>query len=83
VWPPEFSRAIGNRFVSGTEAKHGGDQDGVVGRGGRMVDASAEIAGERGCALAGCASRSGNVNQDIGELAGAGRLGISVGDNAG
>jgi 4-hydroxy-tetrahydrodipicolinate reductase len=44
----------------------------------------AEIAASEGCALAGGCARpgSGYVNQDIGELSGIGRLGISVGDNA-
>jgi 4-hydroxy-tetrahydrodipicolinate reductase len=44
----------------------------------------AEIAASEGCTLAGgCAKPgSGYINQDIGELAGIGRLGISVGDNA-
>jgi 4-hydroxy-tetrahydrodipicolinate reductase len=44
----------------------------------------AAIAASDGCALAGgCAKPgSGYVNQDIGELTGVGRLGISVGDNA-
>jgi len=57
---------------------------GVVGCGGRMGRMLvAEIAASEGCALAGgCAKPgSGYVNQDIGELAGVGRLGISVGDN--
>jgi 4-hydroxy-tetrahydrodipicolinate reductase len=58
---------------------------GVVGCGGRMGRMLvAEIAASDGCALAGgCAKPgSGYVNQDVGELAGFGRLGISVGDNA-
>ena len=57
---------------------------GVVGCGGRMGRMLvAEIAASEGCALAGgCAKPgSGYVNQDIGELAGVGRLGISVGDD--
>jgi 4-hydroxy-tetrahydrodipicolinate reductase len=43
----------------------------------------AEIAAREECALAGgCAKPgSGYINQDIGELAGVGRLGIPVGDN--
>src|SRR5215472_1509413 len=58
---------------------------GVIGCGGRMGRMLfSEIAASEGCALAGgCAKPgSGCVNQDIGELAGIGRLGISVGDNA-
>ena len=58
---------------------------GVVGCGGRMGRMLvAEIATGEGCTLAGgCAKPgSGCINQDIGELAGIGRLGISVGDNA-
>ena len=57
---------------------------GVVGCGGRMGRMLvAEIAAGEGCALAGgCAKPgSGYTNQDIGELAGIGRLGISVGDD--
>jgi 4-hydroxy-tetrahydrodipicolinate reductase len=62
-----------------------GTKIGVVGCGGRMGRMLvAEIAASDGCALAGgCAKPgSGYVNQDIGELTGVGRLGISVGDNA-
>ena len=62
-----------------------GTRMGVIGCGGRMGRMLlAEIAATEGCALAGgCAKPgSGYVNQDIGELAGIGRLGISVGDNA-
>jgi 4-hydroxy-tetrahydrodipicolinate reductase len=62
-----------------------GTRMGVVGCGGRMGRMLlAEIAASEGCALAGgCAKPgSGYVNQDIGELAGIGRLGISVGDDA-
>jgi len=62
-----------------------GTRMGVVGCGGRMGRMLvAEIAASEGCALAGGCARpgSGVVNQDIGELAGIGRLGISVGDNA-
>jgi 4-hydroxy-tetrahydrodipicolinate reductase len=58
---------------------------GVVGCGGRMGRMLvAEIVASEECALAGGCARpdSGYVNQDIGELAGVGRLGISVGDNA-
>lgn len=62
-----------------------GTRMGVVGCGGRMGRMLlAEIAASEGSTLAGgCAKPgSGYVNQDIGELAGVGRLGISVGDNA-
>ena len=61
-----------------------GTKMGVVGCGGRMGRMLvAEIAASEGCALAGgCAKAgSGYINQDIGELAGVGRLGISVGDD--
>ena len=54
---------------------------GVVGCGGRMGRMLvAEIATGEGCTLAGgCAKPgSGYTNQDIGELAGIGRLGISA-----
>ena len=62
-----------------------GTRIGVVGCGGRMGRMLlAEIAAREECALAGgCAKPgSGYINQDIGELAGIGRLGIPVGDNA-
>jgi len=62
-----------------------GTKIGVVGCGGRMGRMLvAEIAATDGCSLAGgCAKPgSGYIDQDIGELAGIGRLGISVGDNA-
>jgi 4-hydroxy-tetrahydrodipicolinate reductase len=62
-----------------------GTRMGVVGCGGRMGRMLiSEIAAGEGCALAGGCTRpgSGYVNQDIGELCGIGRLGISVGDNA-
>ena len=61
-----------------------GTKMGVVGCGGRMGRMLvAEIAASEGCTLAGgCAKAgSGYINQDIGELAGVGRLGISVGDD--
>jgi 4-hydroxy-tetrahydrodipicolinate reductase len=61
-----------------------GTRMGIVGCGGRMGRMLvAEVAATEGCALAGgCAKPgSGYVNQDIGELAGIGRLGIAVGDN--
>jgi 4-hydroxy-tetrahydrodipicolinate reductase len=63
-----------------------GTRIGVVGCGGRMGKMLvAEIGASQDCALAGGCARpgSGYVNQDIGELAGVGRLGIPVGDNAG
>jgi 4-hydroxy-tetrahydrodipicolinate reductase len=43
----------------------------------------AEIVASEGCALAGGCAKPGTgyINQDIGELAGVGRLGISVGDS--
>src|ERR1700730_14087029 len=62
-----------------------GTRMGIVGCGGRMGRMLvAEVVATEGCALAGgCAKPgSGYVNQDIGELAGLGRLGIAVGDNA-
>src|SRR5207253_1235505 len=62
-----------------------GTRVGGVGGGGRMGRMlAAEIVASEGCTLAGGCARpgSGCVNQDIGELAGIGRLGIAVGDNA-
>jgi 4-hydroxy-tetrahydrodipicolinate reductase len=62
-----------------------GTRMGVVGCGGRMGRMLvAQIAASERCALAGGCTRpgSGYVNQDIGELAGVGRLGIAVGDDA-
>ena len=56
---------------------------GVVGCGGRMGRMLvAEIAATEGCTVAGGseAPGSGYVNQDIGELAGLGRIGIPVGE---
>jgi 4-hydroxy-tetrahydrodipicolinate reductase len=56
---------------------------GVVGCGGRMGRMLvAEIAATEGCAIAGGseAPGSGYVNQDIGELAGIGRMGIPIGE---
>jgi 4-hydroxy-tetrahydrodipicolinate reductase len=56
---------------------------GVVGCGGRMGRMLvAEIARTEGCAVAGGseAPGSGYVNQDIGELAGIGRIGIPIGE---
>ena len=56
---------------------------GVVGCGGRMGRMLvAEIAATEGCAVAGGseAPGSGHVNQDIGELAGIGRIGIPIGE---
>ena len=60
-----------------------GTKMGVVGCGGRMGRMLvAEIAATEGCSIAGgsAARGSGYVNQDIGELAGIGRIGIPVGD---
>jgi 4-hydroxy-tetrahydrodipicolinate reductase len=53
---------------------------GCAGRMGRML--IAEIAATEGCSVAGGseAPGSGHVNQDIGELAGIGRIGISIGE---
>ena len=44
----------------------------------------AEIAATEGCSVAGGCEEpgSGYVNQDIGELAGVGRIGIPIGDTA-
>ncbi len=56
---------------------------GVVGCGGRMGRMLvAEIAATEGCSVAGGseAPGSGYVNQDIGELAGLGRIGIPIGE---
>jgi 4-hydroxy-tetrahydrodipicolinate reductase len=56
---------------------------GVVGCGGRMGRMLvAEIAATEGCTIAGGSEAPGSpwVNQDIGELAGLGRIGISVGE---
>jgi 4-hydroxy-tetrahydrodipicolinate reductase len=56
---------------------------GVVGCGGRMGRMLvAEIANTKGCTIAGGSEAPGSawVNQDIGELAGLGRLGIPVGE---
>ena len=60
-----------------------GTKMGVVGCGGRMGRMLvAEIAATEGCSVAGGseAPGSGYVNQDIGELAGIGRIGIPVGE---
>jgi 4-hydroxy-tetrahydrodipicolinate reductase len=57
---------------------------GVVGCGGRMGRMLvAEIAASAGCALAGGCTKPGGgfADQDIGELAGIGRLGITAGDD--
>src|SRR5260370_5827472 len=62
-----------------------GTKMGVVGCGGRMGRMLvAEIAATEGCGVAGGCARPGSahVNHDIGELAGIGRIGIPVGDNA-
>src|SRR5260370_41659913 len=54
---------------------------GCAGRVGRMLVAA--IVAAEGCALAGGVARPGSaaVGQDLGELAGAGHLGIAVGDS--
>jgi len=60
-----------------------GTKMGVVGCGGRMGRMLvAEIATTEGCSVAGGseAPGSGYVNQDIGELAGIGRIGIPIGE---
>lgn len=60
-----------------------GTKMGVVGCGGRMGRMLvAEIAATEGCTVAGGseAPGSGYVNQDIGELAGIGRIGIPIGE---
>lgn len=57
---------------------------GIVGCGGRMGRRLvAEIAATEGCAVAGGseAPDSGYINQDIGEIAGLGRIGIPIGEN--
>jgi 4-hydroxy-tetrahydrodipicolinate reductase len=62
-----------------------GTRMGVVGCGGRVGRMLvAEVAASEGCVLAGGCVKpgSGHVNQDIGELAGIGWLGIAAGDNA-
>jgi 4-hydroxy-tetrahydrodipicolinate reductase len=56
---------------------------GVVGCGGRMGRMLvAEIAATEGCTIAGGseAPDSGYINQDIGEIAGLGRIGVSIGE---
>src|SRR5580700_6028686 len=58
---------------------------GVIGCGGRMGRMLiADIVATEDCTLAGGAARSGSgaVGQDLGELAGIGRLGIAAGDSA-
>ena len=60
-----------------------GTKIGVVGCGGRMGRMLvAEVAATEGCAIAGGseAPGSGYVNQDIGELAHIGRIGIPIGE---
>src|SRR5439155_24189789 len=54
---------------------------GCAGRVGRML--VADIVAAEGCALAGGVGRKGSaaIGQDIGELAGTGRIGIAVGDS--
>src|SRR5207253_3284987 len=84
--PLVFCLTIGNRSLSRRRRRSmAGTRMGVVGCGGRMGRMlAAEIVASEGCTLAGGCARpgSGCVNQDIGELAGIGRLGIAVGDNA-
>ena len=61
-----------------------GAKIGIIGCGGRMGRMLvAEIVASEGCVLAGGCAKPGTgyINQDIGELAGVGRRGISVGDN--
>src|SRR5260221_1037508 len=55
---------------------------GCAGRVGRML--VADITATEGCAVAGGTARPGAaaLGQDLGELAGIGRLGIAAGDNA-
>src|SRR3954469_20215319 len=55
---------------------------GCAGRVGRML--VADIAATEGCALAGGTARPGGaaLGQDLGELAGVGRLGVAAGDDA-
>jgi hypothetical protein len=82
--PIVFCRAIGNRSVpKKKEAEMARTKMGVVGCGGRMGRMLvAEIAPTEGCAIAGGseAPGSGYVNQDIGEPAGIGRMGIPIGE---
>jgi 4-hydroxy-tetrahydrodipicolinate reductase len=62
-----------------------GTEIGIIGCGGRMGRMLvAEIAASAGCAVAGGCARpgSGYVDQDIGELAGIGRIGLPVGEAA-
>src|SRR5438552_13114170 len=86
--PPHLSFAVRSVTVMRSWARRrnmAGTKMGVIGSGGRMGRMLvAEIAASPGCTLAGgCAKPgSGYVNQDIGELAAIGRLGIAVGDNA-
>ncbi|HZT87064.1 MAG TPA: 4-hydroxy-tetrahydrodipicolinate reductase [Stellaceae bacterium] len=58
---------------------------GIIGCGGRMGRMlAAEVAGTEGCRIAGGVARAGSavVGQDIGEVAGIGRIGLPVGDDA-
>jgi 4-hydroxy-tetrahydrodipicolinate reductase len=77
---------LDDRYRSGPEKKEAEMariKMGVVGCGGRMGRMLvAEIAATEGCAIAGGseAPGSGYVNQDIGELAGIGRMGIPIGE---
>src|SRR6516162_6501869 len=75
-WVSVPALAKGRKGMAGTKM-------GVVGCGGRMGRMLvAEIAHSDGCSVAGGseAPGSGYVNQDIGELAGIGRIGIPIGE---
>jgi 4-hydroxy-tetrahydrodipicolinate reductase len=74
---------MGQRPFVNAEADMAKTKIGVVGCGGRMGRMLvAEIAATQGCSVAGGseAPHSGYINQDIGELAGIGRIGIPVGE---
>jgi len=81
-----FYMAMGQRSsLSKGRKSMAGTKMGVVGCGGRMGRMLvAEIAHTEGCSVAGGseAPGSGYVNQDIGELAGIGRIGVPVGESA-
>src|SRR5215471_827719 len=75
-WVSVPAQQNGRKNMAGTKM-------GVVGCGGRMGRMLvAEIAATEGCSVAGGseAPGSGYVNQDIGELAGIGRIGIPIGE---
>jgi 4-hydroxy-tetrahydrodipicolinate reductase len=77
-------RSVTVASVEQAEAEMARTKMGVVGCGGRMGRRLvAEIAATEGCAVAGGseAPGSGYINQDIGELAGIGRIGIPIGEN--